>query len=96
MANFEFSFRISLLCAFIFNVFGDYTPVRAVRLNDDNFDSRSSMCQSSSNCNFFILFHVPWCGYCKEILPVWDRLAEQLEGELMVNILHRKKMLYFL
>jgi thiol-disulfide isomerase/thioredoxin len=31
------------------------------------------------------MFHVSWCGYCKEMLPVWDRLAEDLDGELMVK-----------
>jgi thiol-disulfide isomerase/thioredoxin len=61
-----------------------YTPIKAIRLDDSNFESRSSMC-SSSNCNWFILFHAPWCDYCKELLPIWDRLAEELEGELMVH-----------
>ena len=31
---------------------------------------------------WFILFYMPWCGYCKEILPVWDRLADELKGEV--------------
>jgi thiol-disulfide isomerase/thioredoxin len=31
---------------------------------------------------WFILFYMPWCGYCKEVLPVWDRLADELRGEV--------------
>ncbi|EKX39337.1 hypothetical protein GUITHDRAFT_114539 [Guillardia theta CCMP2712] len=26
----------------------------------------------------------PWCGYCKQVLPVWDRLADQLHGDVVV------------
>ena len=34
---------------------------------------------------WFVLFYMPWCGFCKEVLPVWDRLAEELKGECSVG-----------
>ena len=61
-----------------------YDPEKALRLTDENFETRDTLCEAV-RCDWFILFYVPWCGYCKEALPIWDRLAEQLQGELMVR-----------
>lgn len=29
-------------------------------------------------------FGAPWCGYCRRIDPVYDRIAEQYKDELLV------------
>jgi protein disulfide-isomerase A6 len=31
-----------------------------------------------------IAFTAPWCRHCKELLPVYERLASDLEDELVV------------
>uniref|UniRef100_A0A8C4QAH5 protein disulfide-isomerase n=1 Tax=Eptatretus burgeri TaxID=7764 RepID=A0A8C4QAH5_EPTBU len=36
--------------------------------------------------NVFVLFYVPWCGRCKSLVPVWEKLAEQLENRPEVVI----------
>ena len=29
-------------------------------------------------------FWAPWCGYCRRIGPAYDKLAQQMDGELVV------------
>ena len=29
-------------------------------------------------------FWAPWCGYCRRIAPAYDKLAQQMDGELVV------------
>ena len=29
-------------------------------------------------------FWAPWCGYCRRIAPAYDKVAQQMEGEVLV------------
>ena len=29
-------------------------------------------------------FWAPWCGYCRRIGPAYDKLAQQMDGELVI------------
>ena len=29
-------------------------------------------------------FWAPWCGYCRRIAPAYDKIAQQMDGEMVV------------
>ena len=34
----------------------------------------------------FLMFHVPWCGDCKKILPIWEELGERFKNSKDISI----------
>jgi thiol-disulfide isomerase/thioredoxin len=39
-----------------------------------------------SNKDVFVEYHAPWCGFCKDIAPEWEKLGSTFEGVDTITI----------
>jgi thiol-disulfide isomerase/thioredoxin len=39
-----------------------------------------------SNKDVFVEYYAPWCGWCKELAPIWDTVGSAFEGIDSVTI----------
>eukprot|EP01102_Stenamoeba_stenopodia_P000332 TRINITY_DN10311_c0_g1_i1.p1 TRINITY_DN10311_c0_g1~~TRINITY_DN10311_c0_g1_i1.p1 ORF type:complete len:256 (-),score=62.25 TRINITY_DN10311_c0_g1_i1:125-841(-) len=55
-----------------------------VELDDSNFEALTQASTGATTGDWFIEFYAPWCGYCKRLAPVWEDLAKELQGKIVV------------
>lgn len=51
-----------------------------VELTDRNFDN-----QVKDQDRWFVMFYLPWCRHCEEIMPRFDELANALQGQVKLG-----------
>ena len=58
------------------------TPTAVLALTPDNFDT----VVSTPNAFKLLEFYAPWCGHCKQLAPVYEKLGAAFEGESSVIV----------
>ena len=51
----------------------------AMNLNHEQFDR-----YQNEGKLMLVDYWAPWCGYCRRIAPMYDKVAQQYEGRLLV------------
>ncbi len=57
-------------------------PSDVVVLTDDNFDS----IVLNENKDVLVEFYAPWCGHCKSLAPIYEKLGTTFKGEKDVSV----------
>jgi len=68
--------KIILLNLFIFLI----TASDVIDLSTSNFQQ-----VLNSEIPFFVEFFAPWCGHCKQLAPIWEKVATGLKGVVPVG-----------
>ena len=40
-----------------------------------------------SKGDWFVLYHAPWCGWCKQMMPEWKILEKKMKNRKDINII---------
>jgi len=53
-----------------------------ISLTESNFDSMLN--NATPDTLWFLKFYAPWCGHCKRLAPILDKLAPRVQGKMKI------------
>lgn len=81
--------KIWLIVAIVIGIFlllsGSFASASIVLGNNTKSDGYSSYGGGNSGQGQLVLFYTDWCGYCKDLKPIWAKLQKEF-GSTLVSV----------
>ena len=55
-------------------------------INIDSEKDIQSINNKLENGKWFVLYHADWCGWCKKMMPDWEKLESKYNGNKNINL----------
>ncbi|TMW57207.1 hypothetical protein Poli38472_003132 [Pythium oligandrum] len=70
----------------LFAVFSSVATAKSnvIILTNDNFEHLTQASTGATTGDWLVEFYAPWCGHCKKLEPVYEKVADELKGKVNV------------
>ncbi|ETP54117.1 protein disulfide-isomerase domain [Phytophthora nicotianae P10297] len=62
----------------------DEAASNVIVLTNDDFEHKTQAGSGATTGDWLVEFYAPWCGHCKKLAPIYEKVADDLKGEVNV------------